>query len=560
MSRKFKLIPYIIYLEQNLSRLNNVQQLLKFDGARIFPAIDGKLINFQHAQITDGKSEKNESKQQSQPSCFIQFGSHLFPHNPEIRGTIKGLRLGYNEAGCLVSHFYLWHHLASTLKDDEVALIMEDDAVCDDPTAFLKSLDDLPPLDSWELCQLFTSTKIEKSESISKSFFKALSNNFSRASAYLLTARGCRTIMKYTNSLDFPADDHLCILSHFKYLRVIFPEHTVWNHMERTHGWNSSMWDSHDAYLNVQWNRPLKYSWIGVRLGIYTGIANQMFQWAAAKVQSMRIGAHLIVEAGPQFSLHLFPYIRDWQRWFGTPPDQSGQSFRTKHLLSMSEWSSGNKWSEKDLGYDSSIEKLTSDSNWHLEGYLQHIRYFEPYLSLLRMVFTFDEKVQATCRGFLTQEEQKLTTQQLSGPKIAVHLRLPNLTSEPFENSCYACPTTAFVYAAMDRMISMFPNAHFILCSNDPPRCRTVYDFSKWTISWADLGLMEDMAVMSMCDHFILSASTFGWWSALLATNSEKKVIMSKPFFGPHYENLNEHHDIFLPGWILYDMKKNCFE
>lgn len=569
MNKNIKLKPYVIYLEQNLSRLDNVRQLLKFENARIFPAVDGRMINFQHAKITHDESSagKNESKQNL--SYFIQFGSHLFPHNPEIRGNMKGLRLGYNEAGCLLSHFYLWQYLSVTLKEDEVALIMEDDAVCDDPESFLKSVDDLPALESWDLCQLFTTAKIEKAESVSKCFFRATANNFSRASAYLLTVGGCRAIMNNMGSLDFPADDHLCILAQLGRLRVIFPENGLWNHMERTCGWNSSMWNTQEDYLHVQWNRPPKHSWIGLRLGLYTGIANQMFQWAAAKIQCMRIGAHLIVEAGPQFSLHLFPYIRDWQHWFGTPPDQSGKSFKSKHLLSPAEWNSGKKWTEKNLGYDPSIEELTADSNWHLEGYLQHIKYFEPYLPLLRMIFAFDEQVLQTCRKFLTEkEEEKVSSignmQGARGreapPKIAVHLRLPNLTNEPFENSCYACPTTSFVYAAMDRMVSMFPNAHFILCSNDPARCRTVYDFNKWTVSWAELGLMEDMAVMSMCDHFILSASTYGWWAAMLSNNSEKKVIMSKPFFGPHYENLNQHHNILLPGWIVYDVKKNCFE
>lgn len=555
MSKNIKLRPYIIYLEQNLSRLNNVQQLLRFDGARIFPAVDGRLVNFQNAEIKDEKSEQKTS------ACFIHFGSHLFPHRPEIRGTIKGLRLGYNEAGCLLSHFYLWCHLASTLREDEVALIMEDDSICDDPAAFLQSLDDLPPLNTWDLCQLFTTSKILKSESVSKGFFKSSANSFNRASAYLLTSNGCRAIINNSGSLDLPADDHLCLLAVRERLRVIFPEKSVWNHMERAHGWNSSLWDSENAYLNVQWNRPQKSSWMGLRLGFYTGIANQMFQWAAAKVQSLRLGSHLIVEAGPQCSLQLFPYIRDWQEWIGPSPDQqSGVSLRSRHALSSEQWKSGKEWNEKNLDYDPTIEDLTDSSNWKLGGYLQNLKYFEQYLPLLRMVFAFDEKVQQSCRDFLYQETQKLSKDRQLAPRIAVHLRLPNLSNEPFENSCYACPTHAFVYAAMDKMISMFPNAHFIMCSNDPGRCRSVYDFSKWSVSWAELGMMEDMAVMSMCDHFILSASTYGWWAAMLADNPEKKVIMSKPFFGPHYENLNEHHNILLPGWIVYDMKKNCFE
>jgi GR25 family glycosyltransferase involved in LPS biosynthesis len=570
MSGNIKIKAYVIYLEKNLSRLENVEQLLKHTNARIFPAIDGRLINFQKLSPqtlvnSDGPKSSSEIKsdsdekgnlsggqgEQNAPVWFIHLGSHLFPHIPEFLQRLKKLRLGYNEAGCLLSHYYLWHYLATTLGNDEVGLIMEDDAICDDPSGFLKSIQDLPALDTWDLCQLFTTASITRGESVSKGFFKG-PKTFNRASAYLLTQGGAQSIIKNSGSLNVAADDHLCLLTVSDHLRTIFPENVFWNHMERNCGWNSSLWDSEHSYLHVEWNRPVKNSWIGIRLGNYTGLANQMFQWAAAKIQSMRLGTHLIVEAGPQCLLQLFPYIRDWQEWYGTPPEGAGKSFRTKHHLFPKQWESGKEWNEKNLAYDPTIEELTTESSWKLVGYMQSIKYFEPYLPLLRMIFAFDEKVQERCRAFLGRIDRS--------PKIAVHLRLPNLSSEPIENCCYACPTTEFVYASMDKMLSMFPGAHFILCSNDPQRCRTIYNFDKWSTSWPELGLMEDMAVMSMCDHFILSASTYGWWAAMLSDNSEKKVIMSKPFFGPNYENLNEHHNLILPGWIVYDMKKNSFE
>ena len=38
----------------------------------------------------------------------------------------------------------------------------------------------------------------------------------------------------------------------------------------------------------------------------------------------------------------------------------------------------------------------------------------------------------------------------------------------------------------------------------------------------------SDLAIMSMCDHFIISNSTYSWWAAWLSQNRNKKVIVPK--------------------------------
>lgn len=550
---------YIIYLEHNQSRLSNVEKLIKMiPETRIFPAIDGLTINFveTNCQSLNNSSGSIQDDEKSIQSTYIALGFQLFKHNPHFR-AIRGLKLGYNEAACLLSHVFLWYHIARSFTDNEVALILEDDAVCDDPQSFIESIKHLPPFDKWDMCELFTTTPLIKHEQLTSEFFTIEPRTFTRASAYLLTRSGARAIIEQITSLDIPADDQLSALFYSGKIRAIFPEKQYWNHLERTRGWESSMWDDPNAYLHVEWNRPINMNWIGMELGRYTGIGNQMFQWAAAKVQAMKRGVRLVIKSGPHFKLAAFPYIRNWQEWAEKIPDNINPNFRSQIAIPSQEWNKASCWKEQNLSYDETIQSLSEKQNWVLDGYLQHVKYIEPYIPLMRMVFEFDDDVKASCQTFLNNIKSQSSREQVSF--VAVHLRLPDSSSEHLDDFCMSFPKHDFVYRSMDLISQRVPNAHFILCSNDPDRCRSLYNFGNRPVSWAVLGLMEDMCVMSMCDHFILSSSTYGYWAAILSRNKEKIIIASKPFFGPRHDNLNAEHDLAFPEWTIYDMNRNIF-
>jgi GR25 family glycosyltransferase involved in LPS biosynthesis len=563
-----RLIPFIIYLEQNKARLANVQNLLQtIPGSKIFPAIDGRTVNFLEAKREESKDEKTENKNET----FITLGGSIVAHNPIYREK-RGLKLGYNEAACLLSHLCLWHHFAETLGENEVGMICEDDAVCDEPVKFVESLNGLPPVTDWDMCQLFTTTKVNKKDDVGTGFHTIHKTAFNRACAYLLTKNGARNIIsalpKLTSSafrmqfpsLDVPADDILSEMYGADRLRVIFPNDKWWNHLERDHGWESSMWSSPNAYKEVIWNKPFNLNWIGVDLGAWTGIGNQMFQYAAAKAQSLRLGMRLVVKPSAQFQLHAFEYIRNWQEFAGSFPRGTRMTLKTRCLIHETEWNKAATWEEKTLGYDPSITELTNLTSTRLKGYLQNIKYFEDMLPVARMIFKFDPEIVDKCKAELEAIRNGLSVDQKDAPFVAVHIRLPNSSDEPLDDVCYSFPTEKFIYDSMDYMLGKYPKAHFILCSNDIARGKTIYDFGNRYISWITLGVFEDMQLMSMCDHFILSSSTFSWWSAVLNDKPEKEVIMCKPFFSrKHNDNLNNYHDLILSDWKTYDMDNSKF-
>ena len=61
----------------------------------------------------------------------------------------------------------------------------------------------------------------------------------------------------------------------------------------------------------------------------------------------------------------------------------------------------------------------------------------------------------------------------------------------------------------------------------------------------------EDLKLMSSCDHFILSNSTFSFWAQYLSKNESKHVVVpSKWFLGDN----DDASDIYMPSWKIIEV------
>jgi len=100
---------------------------------------------------------------------------------------------------------------------------------------------------------------------------------------------------------------------------------------------------------------------------------------------------------------------------------------------------------------------------------------------------------------------------------------------------------------SIDQMLNLGVNT-FLVFSDDIKWCMD--NFSGKNIYFIDQEKdYVELFLQSMCDHNIISNSSFSWWGAWLNKNVNKKVIGPKKWFGPGKVELSSV-DILPESWI----------
>lgn len=166
------------------------------------------------------------------------------------------------------------------------------------------------------------------------------------------------------------------------------------------------------------------------------------------------------------------------------------------------------------------FEKKILPNNCIIEGFFQSEKYFKSVRSeILEMFKTGDRKIN----------------------KISVHIRRGDYLNNPNYH-------TVLSLEYYKKAIKMFDEKEFLIFSDDLEWCRE--NFTGKRFHFMDKGNdLQQMIIMSLCEHNIIANSSFSWWGAWLNKNEHKRVVAPKNWFGP-FAKL-ETRDIYCDSWEI---------
>ena len=124
--------------------------------------------------------------------------------------------------------------------------------------------------------------------------------------------------------------------------------------------------------------------------------------------------------------------------------------------------------------------------------------------------------------------------------KVAVHIRRGDYLKNP---NYHAVLNKEYYYKAFE----LFPDYKFLIFSDDIEWCKKSFTGELFEFYEGKTDL-EEILMMSYCEHNIIANSSFSWWGAWINENKDKKVVAPKKWFGPLARL--ETKDIYCEDWI----------
>ena len=194
-----------------------------------------------------------------------------------------------------------------------------------------------------------------------------------------------------------------------------------------------------------------------------------------------------------------------------------------------------------------------------LSGYYQSFKYFKGIEDEIRTLFYFSDKLLLHADQVLhnIKDEYFSQNKHIAGNLtfIGLHIRYDDFAKQSNQDLGYTVASVAYIYRAMYYFRMRYNNTVFVLRSDSPEWCREniiaedLFHPSRGTAE-------EDLALLSRCNHTIVTVGTYSWWAGWLAGG---EVAYYQPYnltrgVGKQFEP----QDFFPPEWLpLADMTRD---
>lgn len=265
---------------------------------------------------------------------------------------------------------------------------------------------------------------------------------------------------------------------------------------------------------------------------IWQGLGNQMFQYAFAKSLQEYTGKKVYLDSKHYYTSSLDKYgsptkreMAIWNYRLSLEEIKPERLFWWKYI-NRNEWYHEinvklNQYHlypfsyicEKGLASQYHSEYFHAKNNTYFQGWFQNEKYFINNKKILKQEFIPQNKV------FISHELQDILD---SYTTVSIHVRRTDFMKYGIvlDESYYQC--------AIARIKNYVDNPFFIVFSDDINWVRNNLLFGEQVYfidRMSNFKDYEELYLMSLCHHNIISNSTFSWWGAWLNENENKKVI-----------------------------------
>lgn len=250
------------------------------------------------------------------------------------------------------------------------------------------------------------------------------------------------------------------------------------------------------------------------------GLGNMMFQIAAAKSLAIEHNMQIVFNPNNPVGIIHRPPIEYKDSLFKSLPyvNQSVNFFRVQ-----------------ESNYSYAPLELPK-GNIVLEGGFQSPKYFSKHSKeIVEMFKVPKDKEQELRNRHSILKDNTVSLHVRRGDYIKLSEHHHNLSIRYYQNA-----------------INYFQGCKFLIFSDDIEWCKKQFVGSEFYFV-ENQSDVDDLYLMSLCNHNVIANSTFSWWAAYLNQNPNKVVVYPDKWFGPKNSDLSTC-DLFPEEWIcLFD-------
>ena len=180
-----------------------------------------------------------------------------------------------------------------------------------------------------------------------------------------------------------------------------------------------------------------------------------------------------------------------------------------------------------------------AEGNYAIDGWLQSESYFDQ--NKTKEIFTFKQEFK--------QELLKQNQHLFSKKSILISIRRGDFIKHPY----YFQLSFKYYFLAIIENFPDWKSSNLIFTSDDIKYCEYHFSFLKNAYFLKDLSGIEQLVLASQCDDFVISNSTFSWWSAWLGEKESSKIIRPIQNFSSQFGEQNDDSDYFPSRWTPFD-------